>query len=183
MTTTTTKQTKDKKEKVPANPPKLTYSWLNNIATSLRRDIIKVPETGLNYIINKNLVKIDRYLKERDELFKNIREKYIVKDANGKQIYFAYYSDPKDPQYNQLKLDANGNFIEVAEKDRAKIPATTRYDILDPEYKKDIEAWENDIEFTFHKFPQAEVEELIKDGKFDTLDYTPLIGFLFDEFE
>lgn len=188
MTTKSTTITKDKKEKQdqPA-PPKLTYSWLKNIETSLRRDILKVPDTGFNYIINKNLVKLDRFIKEHEELFEKIRERYLVKNAKGDTIYYAYHSEaknPQDPLYAQLKNDANGNYIEVSEKDRAKTPATARYDVLNnPQYKKDVEAWENDVEFTFHKFPQTEIEQLIKDGKLDTIDYTPLIGFLFDEFE
>lgn len=165
-------------------PNKLTVQDLRNIQRVLRVSLLPIPDTGLNYAINKNLQALDKYLMDKEKLANNIREKYLVKDADGKAILFAYHSEIKDvndPLFGHCKLDQDGNYIVVEEKDAPHIPNTTRYDILHPQYKEDMKEWENDVQFTFHKFNQEKVEALIKSGKFDTVDYSPIVNHLFDD--
>lgn len=159
---------------------KITMSDLGAIQYALRVELLPVKGTGLNYSIIKNLVRVDKAVKEKGLEIKELTDKYTFKDAEGSPIKYAY-EDKKDAvNYGKALTDSNGNFIKVTAEDTINRPSTTLVDRVNPEYQKALEEIENDVQIEFHKFSQDTVKKCFNDGLFDGLDLTALVGHLFE---
>lgn len=169
-----------------AKPNQPTLDDLHNIRKCLREYLLPAEKpVGLDYAIDRNLHHLDKYLKSKDEMLSIINKKYYFKDAADEPLNYAFYADPSDPLYTQLKTDENGNYIiiEKEEKEKGKIATCNRIDLNNPKYIAEVEEWKKDIEFKFYKFKTETVKQNFADGNFKGIDISPLFGWIIDEFE
>lgn len=154
----------------------VTINELATIQIVLRNVLLPVEGTGLSYEITKNLIVIDKVLKEKHEqeveinkqfLFKDDKKvplQYAVKPLNGKDVY-----DLRD-----------GKFI-VIDKEVDKITATQpMVNRQNPEFIEAYQKLTTDIHIAFEKFDNRKMTTMYKKGKFENIDLTPLHGFLFE---
>lgn len=155
---------------------KIDLTILSNVQYCLRNVLLPVLETGLDYIIAKNLSKLDSYMKAKQASLKELDEKYYFR-KDKKVLLYAYTQ--KEDGSTVWKFDKDGNYILFDSSQTT--PSMPRTDYNNPDFIKAVLALNDDVSFEFHKFPKEEVEELFKQGKFSGLDLSPLIGTLIEE--
>ncbi len=159
---------------------KITIERLRAIGYILREELMPIKGLGLTVLIQKNLIRVELALSEYSKLFSGIRDQYVIKDVEKQPILFAYHYDKMHPNFNKFMVDENGNYIVVSKKDSQIIPATSRIDELDPDYKKDIQELHEGIRVEFLPFDDKRMNELMESEKLDGINLTPLVGYLFN---
>ena len=154
---------------------KMKIITMMEVENCLKSKLLPVKETGLGYHINKNIVILNKAIKEHRELLPVLQEPFIVKDENGEKQLFKL---KQEGQGLALFLDENGNKVKATEKDTLK---DSIYDVENPAFQEAVKNWEEDaVKVDLFDFPKDKIEACIENNKFDGVDITPLLGILID---
>ncbi len=155
---------------------KMRIMEIMTVENCLRRTLLPVKDTGLGYHINKNLIILERKLKEHREVLKKLQEDNLIKDSEGKPQYFKMIQSEKLGYSPEIAED--GSYIKATEKDNLK---DFIIDNKNKAYLDAVKAWEDDeLEVDIFDFPKDKVLTAISDNKFDGIDITPLLGIYID---
>lgn len=172
------KKVVDQKDDKKSNVEKsiLDYRKLKAIQITLREKLLPIKGTNLLSEITKNLILVDKEVEKIDLRLLEINKQFTDKNENGKDKRFKVITMNNQQIFD---LDEDGNFQEVDENYNGTW--STRVKSNEQEYIDTIETLEKDkVEIKFEKFDRYKFKDLVKKGKFDGIDLTPLVGFIID---
>lgn len=154
---------------------KMKIITMMEVENCLKSKLLPVKETGLGYHINKNIVILNKAIKEHRALLPVLQEPFIIKDENGEKQLFKL---KQEGQGLALFLDEEGNKVKATKEDKLK---DSIYDVENSDFQEVVDKWEKDeITVDLFDLPKEKVDECIENGKFDGVDITPLLGILID---
>lgn len=138
----------------------------------LRKQILPLEKTKLEYQIGKNLSKIDRELKDRQKLIEEIEDKFSFK-KDDKKILFKCIADHQGKILEYLKNE-QGEYIETTEEDPSQ--KAYRIDINNEDYIEAIKKVRDEEFSDFHTIPEETIQKLSEEGILKGVDLAPLLG-------
>lgn len=153
----------------------LTSNEINELKNSFDT-ILPIKGTGLTFEISENLQNIEKAITSIKAIAKDITEKYIIKDAEGKKQKFAV--DYVGDQYFYKRKE--GKFVKVSEEEEGEFMIDTQNE----EYQNDNKIFsEKTFELKLNTISRDNLKALSAEGKpFDGVNIVPLLkNFVWQE--